>query len=246
MSSTELPAIAELHANAIAQFQQGEYCQARMTLVEVIYKLKSVCPSEFAFMTDVAIHSETSNDEIVRLDEAVKSNQQAKAVSDHCNVKSDSFYVRPEHNDFQHNHVFTGAFSLMSDIQIVVSETSAVVMFNLALTIHIIGTKTGKSADLRRSLHLYKQCLSLLEHSYRDSAALTLMVAALYLNMAHIFGTFNSVKQAKSMISKLAELFVWMRHERSAAEIIRKEDFLFFASASFFAGINHFKSATAA
>jgi hypothetical protein len=246
MSPHELPAIAQHHANAITLFQQGKYCEARTTLLEVLHKLLSVCESEVAFETDVTVCSETSNNDIVLLDEEAGSNQNPEAKSDDCIMASDSFYVRPPHDDPKHDHVFTGAFTLPSGIPIGPTEISAVVLFNVAMTFLMIGTETGKSADLRHALHCYKKCYRLLEDCHLDPVMLTLMAAALYLNMAHILGVFFYAEHSRSMVAKLAELISGVNQEHSVVKIMCKEDFDFFAFALFSAEIDDFKFAPAA
>jgi hypothetical protein len=136
--------------------------------------------------------------------------------ADHC-----KFHIQPE--NCSESRFFTGAFLISSlnsegsEYAIEILEcASMIVLFNIGLTLHMIGNESGASIHHRRAVFFYKQARFVL-HSYYENFASTTsstrfleaeilprLHGAICLNMSHLLiNTFCSFNAAEEIMHEL-------------------------------------------
>lgn len=117
------------------------------------------------------------------------------------------------------------------------AETSAVLLFNTALTFHRGGLETGRSKVLRKALLLYKKALQVTEYSLQQNySSLAVVFLALTNNMAQIYvDLFDRDGLQRSRVM-LRSVFDWVGPNRMDSPeylffnlnlmILEKQDFL--------------------
>jgi hypothetical protein len=120
-------------------------------------------------------------------------------------------FVLPRHSDFLLSHQSH-------------AETSAVLLFNTALTFHRGGLETGRSKSLLKALLLYEKALAVAEQSLQQNySSLVVVFLALTNNMAQIYVDLFDRDGLQRSRYMLRSVFDWVGPTR-----MDRSEYLFF------------------
>jgi hypothetical protein len=111
---------------------------------------------------------------------------------------------------FLYSKVFTFQFSKLDDNDTLLAETlSAVIIYNIALTLNLKGIRTSSSTLLKKALDLYKMSMGLLQHDSQLLATSTVarsMAIACCNNIGHLAFLLLDYEQLQTMQCTLQKL----------------------------------------
>jgi hypothetical protein len=178
--------ISSLNLQAAALIQIGDTKRATALLVEALSSLSSHLSGDISTEFSPA-----------KQGTCVGAAANTASAHPHANFMSSSaipFYNRP--------FLLESSSSEYSVTDM--AETSALLLFNMALACHQEGTRTGRSKGISTALMIYDKALSTLEGSaIQESSNLVLLLLAIVNNMACIqVETFDSdgLQRSRSML----------------------------------------------
>jgi hypothetical protein len=92
-----------------------------------------------------------------------------------------------------------------------VTEISLVILFNLALSFHVMGMETGKSKCLLQALSFYEKAFQVLSaHAIHRGDSTIALYLALCMNAAHIHQEFFNLPQAADLYKMFKSALDWV------------------------------------
>lgn len=211
---------------AVSRMQQGEYLEAMRILCIALSQLRLLCTDRDMQPMDTSTSSRECSLHPIAL----------QGISDKLERDSTVLYNRAfiiRAND---------AAAEKANVTALVQLTLAVLLYNSGLANHRLCIETADDISVSTAVLLYSEFFWMAEKLQlsRDESVTTLL-AALYHNVALLFGNEWRVAEARYARKKLSELL-----EQSFFSSIDMEDLSFFAMGLFLSGVGDFRLAPAA
>ncbi|CAB9500488.1 unknown protein [Seminavis robusta] len=203
----------ELTCRAVSLLMQGRYEESQALLHVALRNLMSVASPEVtnerpqAFMAGESLYFESF---IIPFNNATGTSSEAFDVFNRALV------IRPGGNPAA---AIAGCPHLLERL-------ATVLLYNLALSLHLRALETGSSKNLRMALHIYQRAMALLVNVNTGAVDDDSIVAlALLNNMGHIHeASFSCHKEASTCLSLLRQIFEGI----DSSHALRDDESLFF------------------
>lgn len=132
-----------------------------------------------------------------------------------------------EENSDVYDLIYNSLFVLNDDVSTSVNDTSAVLLFNVALLHHRAAIKCNNMNEFTDAFNLYSKSFEIMKSTDEVngfSSSLIPVVAAVLHNMADIFTTFHRIEEANESLDMLENLLKISEFEDHMSD----EDFEFF------------------
>lgn len=226
--------VVYLNSVAAERFSCGDLCSTEIILIEALRCLHEVSEIECSD------------------GQAVSKAMQNGKQNLHSNVSCENRYsmrqIKSADGDIPHE-IYNSMFLLSADVTVSVRETAAIVLFNVALLHHRTAIKFNSTKEYTQALQIYKKSLDLLktidmEEKGFSSPMLTVVMAAVFHNMANIFATYFRAEDARLFLMMLEQTLECIKSEPNS--IISNEDLELFKVNLAFAKMDDFSLAPAA
>jgi hypothetical protein len=245
---TSLHTIFLLNTTAIAAYESGENECAATKLIEALRLLPTVLSK--GNMADTRmVDAETNQHETLPKeqnqygDSSVYSVHPKYACSQDTIIKSLCIA-----DDYHHGCMYRGAFVNSSEYE--ANESTAIMLYNLALVMHTEGMKRNRVSALYRADSFYRQAVGFLmtaSNNYKKSFSLPsiyVLIGAIQTNLSQIANELYQSSHAanETTVDQLVQLILRMEDENS----IRRQDIEFFQRAVTFISLTNLDLAPAA
>jgi hypothetical protein len=209
----------DLNNKAVACLSQGHYDESVAALGDALSSLKLCRDLEDAAARLEVVQQSYSNPQQFTFPIAGGEQSVKKA---HCPLSSVALtFTDSQHQQQQKMTAFNSTFSIFNraltisnanDLESSVSKNynrlMTMLLYNMALALHIKAVRTGKTTELEGSLQLYEMSFSVLEDAWSqfDVNDMLLFLLAIFVNMAHIHSVLFNGEKTRTCIQWLKAL----------------------------------------
>jgi hypothetical protein len=250
--------IADLNTQAVASLLEGENHEAVVLLCEALSRLSSQLDEGLQDSQETggtegstdtpSTNAHTASNNNVNNNVSIIS-YAIKPIKDQMSSEWDevTFGDDPTDSSRVEGQIYNRAFVLPRHSDWLLShhshtETSAVLLFNTALTFHRGGLETGRSKSLLKALVLYNKALAVVEQSLQQGhSTLAVVFLALTNNMAQIYVELfdrDGLQRSRFMFRRVFDWIGPTRMDRSEylffnlnLMLLEKQEFLLAPSA---------------